>query len=248
MIMVTTPPVSFLILSTAKYYSTLPNRWLRLLVQAQVVRRRKPDTGVILSVCVRKPDHRAWAPLAAANNLYMRTIYKPLALTKGHRRHKVLNAQKVLARGRGSRNSKVDRQQIHSRPRCLARRPRVRDLEEISFSVVFHQTLCSVRQFGKKYLPRPFVEDGSLNITLVIWPRHHESDLTSSKDSGCLYSIGIVNGEGAAAASDVCVFGPVDGKGFEPEVVVGSGIARDVADVLELSRNGVVYYEAVEYI
>jgi hypothetical protein len=248
MIMATTPAVSFLISSTAKYHSALPHRWLRLLVQAQVIRRWKPDTGVILSVCVRKPDHRAWAAIATANNLYMRTIYKPLTLSKSHRRHKVLDAQKVLARRRGSRNSEVDRQRIHSRPRCFVRRPRVCDLEEVSLPVIFHQALCSVRQFGKKHLSRPFMEDGSLNITFVVWPRHHESNLTSSNDSGCLHSIGIVNGEGAAAASDVCVFGPVDGEGFEPEVIVGSGIAGDVADVLELSRDGFVYYEAVEYI
>jgi len=57
-----------------------------------------------------------------------------------------------------------------------------------------------------------------------------------------------VNGEGAAAACDVWVFGPVDGKGLEPEVIVGTGVTGDVANVLELSRDGVVYYEAVEYI
>jgi len=57
-----------------------------------------------------------------------------------------------------------------------------------------------------------------------------------------------VYGEGAAAACDVCVFGSVDGECLEPEVIVGTGVAGDVADVLELSRDGVVHYEAVEYI
>jgi len=178
----------------------------------------------------------------------MRTVHKPLTLSKSHRRHEVLDAQEVLARGRGSRNSEVDSECIHSRPRCLVRRPCVCDLEEIALSVVFHQTLSSVWQFGKKHLSRPFVKDVSLDITFVVGPRHHESNLASSNNSSCLYSIGVVDGEGAAAACNVRIFGPVDGKGLEPEVIVGTGVARDVADVLELSRDGVVHYEAVEYI
>jgi hypothetical protein len=92
------------------------------------------------------------------------------------------------------------------------------------------------------------MEDVSLDITFVIRPRDHESDLASSKNSGCLYTSGVVDGEGTAAACDVCVFGPENGKGFEPKVIVGSGVARDIADVLKLSRDGVVYYKAVEYI
>lgn len=178
----------------------------------------------------------------------MRTVYEPLTLSKSHRRHEVLDAQEVFAGGRGSGDSEVDRERIHTRPRRLVRRSCVCDLEEIPLPVIIHQTLCSIRQLREKHLPRPFVEDVSLDITFVVRPRHHESNLASSYDCGCLYSVGIVDGEGAAAACDVCVFGPVDGKGLEPEVVVGTGVAGDVADVLELLRDGVIYYEAVEYI
>jgi len=178
----------------------------------------------------------------------MRTVHKPLTLSKSHRRHEVLDAQKVLARGRGSGNREVDRQRIHSRPRRLVRRPCVCDLEEISLPVIFHQTLCSIRQLGEKHLSRPFVEDVSLDITFVVGPRHHESNIAPSNNGRCLYSIGVVDGEGATAACNVRVFGPVDGEGLEPEVIVGTGVAGDVADVLKLSRDGIVHYEAVEYI
>lgn len=52
----------------------------------------------------------------------------------------------------------------------------------------------------------------------------------------------------SSAASKICVLRPVDGKGFEQEVIVRSGVAGDVANLLKLLRDGVAHDKAVENI
>jgi hypothetical protein len=52
----------------------------------------------------------------------------------------------------------------------------------------------------------------------------------------------------SSAASKICVPKPVDGKGFEQEVIVRSGVAGDVASLLKLLRDSVAHDKAVENI
>jgi hypothetical protein len=178
----------------------------------------------------------------------MRTVDKPLALPVIARRQKVLNAKQILARGRGSRNGKVNFRMIHSTPGMFVFRPRIRDLEEISATVIVHQTVYTLRQSTQENLSRPFVEDVALHIALIPRATDHETDFAASRNHSRFNGIGVVHGERTTATSYICIFGTEDGESFEPEVIVGSGIARDVADVLKFFGDCVVDDEAIEYI
>ena len=76
----------------------------------------------------------------------------------------------------------------------------------------------------------------------------HEPPPCFSNNGGYLHNIGIVNCKRSSAASKICVPRPVDGKGFEQEVIVRSGVAGDVANLLKLLRDGVTHDKVVENI
>ena len=90
------------------------------------------------------------------------------------------------------------------------------------------------------------MKDGGLRVAWIVGPGYHETDVVASVYSRCLDGVCVMNGKGSPATRDIVVFRTENREGFQPEIMPGASITRDIADVLELLGDGVVDDETVE--
>lgn len=137
---------------------------------------------------------------------------------------------------------------VHQRPFRRRDRPGISNLEEVMTSgIVVIQTLYTIRQLAEKYLPRSVVIDRLRDVvSFVERPHDLESDFRARDDGSRVDGGCVAHGKATAAACYVDIFGSEDRECFEPELVVGTGVAGDIADVLEVLRGGAIDYEAIE--